>query len=77
VATELAPIVDPGAQPDQLHRVLREVAENFIRFQLVAQREAEQEAALGRIPDVCASVPYFDSDIYDLRGLLELGEKIW
>ena len=77
VATELAPLVDPGAQPDQLHRVLREVAENFIRFQLVAQREAEQEAALGRMADVVASVPYFDDDIHDLAGLLRLGERMW
>jgi anion-transporting ArsA/GET3 family ATPase len=61
----------------QLQRVLVEVAENFIRFQLVAQREAEEEAALGRIPDVVAAVPYFESDIFDLAGLLQLGEKIW
>jgi len=77
VAAELAPIVDPGAGPDQLHRVLREVAENYIRFQLVAQREAEQEAALGRLADVVASVPYFDDDIHDLAGLLRLGERMW
>jgi len=77
VAIELAPLVDPGAEPDQLHRVLREVAENFTRFQLVAQREAEQEAALGRLADVVASVPYFDDDIHDLAGLLRLGERMW
>ena len=28
-------------------------------------------------PDVVATVPYFDTDIYDLRGLLRLAEKIW
>jgi anion-transporting ArsA/GET3 family ATPase len=77
VAIELAPLIDPGAEPDQLHRVLREVAENFIRFQLVAQREAEQEAALGRVAGVVASVPYFDDDIHDLAGLLRLGERMW
>jgi hypothetical protein len=60
-----------------MQRVLTEVAENFIRFQLVAQREAEQEAALGRGPDVVATVPYFDNDIFDLGGLLELGARIW
>jgi anion-transporting ArsA/GET3 family ATPase len=76
VAQELAPAVAAG-DPDQLQRVLSEVAENFIRFQLVAQREAEQEAALGRVPDVVATVPFFDTDIYDLAGLLQLGERIW
>jgi anion-transporting ArsA/GET3 family ATPase len=75
VAHEVAPLVDADAE--QVHRVLTEVAENFIRFQLVAQREADQEAALGRVPDVVASVPFFDTDIYDLAGLLRLGEQIW
>jgi anion-transporting ArsA/GET3 family ATPase len=78
VAAELGPLIDPGA-PDsaQVQRVLTEVAENYIRFQLVAQREAEEEGALGRVPDVVASVPYFESDIHDLAGLLELGGRIW
>jgi anion-transporting ArsA/GET3 family ATPase len=78
VAHRLAPTVDGSAgDPEQLQRVLTEVAQNFDRFQLVAQREAEQEAALGRVPDVVASVPYFDTDIYDLAGLLQLGERMW
>jgi len=63
--------------PAQLARVLTEVAENYLRFQLVAQRESEQEAALGRTPEVVVSVPYFENDIYDLGGLLELGGRIW
>jgi hypothetical protein len=29
------------------------------------------------MPDVVAAVPYFDSDIYDLEGLVRLGDKIW
>jgi len=74
-AEALAPVVT--ADVAQLQRVLTEVAENFLRFQLVAQREAEQEVALGRVPDVVASVPYFEHDIYDLGGLLELGARIW
>jgi anion-transporting ArsA/GET3 family ATPase len=61
----------------QVERVLTEVTANFLRLQLVAQREAEQENALGRKPEVVASVPYFESDIFDLRGLLELGQKMW
>jgi len=78
MARKLVTDVDPDVpDAEQLRRVLTEVAENFIRFQLVAQREAEQEAALGKVPDVVATVPYFDTDIYDLAGLLQLGERIW
>jgi anion-transporting ArsA/GET3 family ATPase len=77
VAAALDPVIEDGDVDGQLRRVLTEVAENFLRFQLVAQREAEQEAALGRVPDVVATVPYFDNDIFDLGGLLELGARIW
>jgi hypothetical protein len=58
-------------------RVLREVGESFLNFQVVAKREAEIRAELSAAPDVVASVPYFDHDITDLAGLLELGEQIW
>ena len=27
--------------------------------------------------DVVANAPYFDTDIYDLSGLIRLGDKIW
>lgn len=77
MSRELARSVVDGADPDQVQRVLTEVAESFLRFQVVAQREAEELASLGRIPDVVATVPYFDTDIYDLAGLLRLGEQIW
>jgi anion-transporting ArsA/GET3 family ATPase len=79
VAAELLPVVGGGRgeSPAQLQRVLTEVAENFLRFQLVAQREADQQADLGRVPEVVATVPYFENDVYDLTGLLELGARIW
>ena len=64
-------------QPAQVERVLREVGESFLRFQVVAQREAEQRAELSVAPEVVASVPYFETDIYDLAGLLRLGEQLW
>jgi anion-transporting ArsA/GET3 family ATPase len=63
--------------PALVARVLREIAENFLRFQVVAQREAEQRSELAVAPDVVATVPYFEVDIYDLRGLLRLAERIW
>ena len=67
---------DIGA-PDQVARVLSEVGESFLNFQLVATREAEQRAELAAVPDVVATVPYADHDITDLAGLLELGEALW
>jgi anion-transporting ArsA/GET3 family ATPase len=76
VAAALGELV-PGEGNARLDQVLTEVAQNFVRFQLVAQREAEQEAALGRVPDVVVSVPSFDHDIVDLGGLLELGARLW
>jgi anion-transporting ArsA/GET3 family ATPase len=76
VAASVAPLLG-GSGPTQVQRVLTEVAENFLRFQLVAHREADQEIALGRVPEVIATVPYFESDIFDLGGVLELGSRIW
>jgi hypothetical protein len=48
-----------------------------LNFQVVAKREAEIRSELATAPDVVATVPYFDSDIYDLEGLIRLGDKIW
>jgi len=74
-ADALAALV-PDEGNARLAQVLAEVAQNFVRFQLVAQREAEQETMLGRVPDVVATVPSFDDDIVDLAGLLALGERL-
>ena len=57
--------------------MLETVGESFLNYQVVAKREAEQRASLARSPDVVAAVPYFDADIHDLAGLLQLGDKIW
>jgi anion-transporting ArsA/GET3 family ATPase len=67
---------DVGPAPTTT-RVLREVAESFLNFAVVAKREAEQRAELGSVPDVVVNVPYFDDDIADLAGLLRLGRAIW
>ena len=58
-------------------RVVAEVAESFSNFSVVARREAEQQAELKGAPDVLATVPFFDADIYDMAGLLTLGAKVW
>ncbi len=66
-----------GGDTAQLERVLHEVAESFLNFSVVARREAEQQAELGTTPEVLATVPFFDADIVDMAGLLELGATIW
>jgi anion-transporting ArsA/GET3 family ATPase len=73
LAVELSDIADTA----HLERVLREVGESFLNFQVVAKREAETRAELAAAPDVVATVPYFESDIFDLGGLIRLGDKIW
>ncbi len=78
-APAVAAALDGGGlgPPDQVARVLVEVADSFLNFQVVATREAEQRAELSAVPDVVATVPYADHDITDLPGLLELGESLW
>jgi hypothetical protein len=57
--------------------VLHEIGESFINFQVVAHREKEQRAELDATPEVVAAVPYFETDIYDLTGLVRLGQHLW
>jgi anion-transporting ArsA/GET3 family ATPase len=73
-AADLGEKVGPA---DQLERVLGEISSSFLNYQVVAQREAEQRGELAASPDVVATVPFFDTDITDLSGLLRLGEHIW
>ncbi len=81
LATALAPTlaaVDPSlSDTDQIARVLNEVADSYLNFQVVALREMEEQALLSVVPDVLATVPFFDTDLYDLAGLFRLGEQIW
>jgi len=62
---------------DQVQRVLAEVAESFLNFRVVAVREAEARSHLATSPDVLATAPFFDTDIFDLSGLLRLGGAVW
>lgn len=72
-----AAALDDLGDPDAVARVVAEISQSFLNFRVVASREAEQRKELGRTPDVLATVPYFDSDIHDLAGLVRLGEQIW
>jgi len=65
------------AAPEQVARVLHTVGQSFLDYRVVAQREAEQRAELASVPEALVSVPYFETDVYDLAGLLRLGERLW
>ena len=66
-----------GTDPQQLGRVLDEIASNFSNFSMVAAREAGLRRELERRPHIVASAPEMDSDIHDIAGLLRLGEQTW
>ena len=75
VAATVAPAI--GAEVGQVARVLREAGASFRNFQVVAQREAETRAELAAAPEVVAAAPYLDSDVFDLGGLVRIGDAIW
>jgi anion-transporting ArsA/GET3 family ATPase len=81
LAAELAPtlaaIAPALGEVDQIARVLTEVADSYLNFQVVALREMEERGMLSVVPDVLATVPFFDTDLFDLAGLVRLGEQIW
>jgi len=75
-AVATAGLADAGP-PETVARVLREVGESFANFEVVAKREAELRAELGQAAEVVVSVPSFETDIFDVAGLLRLGRAIW
>jgi anion-transporting ArsA/GET3 family ATPase len=77
LAPDLAAIAPALGDVDQIVRVLTEVADSYLNFQVVALREMEERGMLSVVPDVLATVPFFDTDLYDLAGLARLGEQIW
>ncbi len=77
LAPALAAVTPELGDADQITRVLTEVADSFLNFQVVARREMEERQSLSVVPDVLVTVPFFDTDIYDLAGLVRLGEQIW
>jgi anion-transporting ArsA/GET3 family ATPase len=72
-----AELPDAIGDREAVAQVLEDVANSYLNFRVVASREAEQRKELATVPDVIATVPYFDADIYDLAGLIELGNRIW
>ncbi len=80
-AGELADILgealdDPLGPPEVVARVLGELGESYLNFQVVAKREAEQRAELALGAGVVATVPAFETDIFDLAGLARLADAL-
>jgi len=75
-ATLAEAVGDPPVAPDLVARVLAELGESFLNFQVVAKREAELRAELALGTDVVATVPALDTDVYDLAGLVRLGAEL-
>ncbi len=65
------------ADAERTARVLRTVGDSFRNFAVVAKREAELRSELGRQPEVVATVPNFEIDIYDVAGLARIGEHLF
>jgi anion-transporting ArsA/GET3 family ATPase len=76
-APSVADALAEAGPPEAVTRVLREVAESFLNFQVVAKREAELRAELAASAEVVVSVPSFETDIYDVSGLVRLGRAVW
>jgi len=73
------PAVGAASHPpaEMVGRVLNEVARSFANFRLVATREAELQGELSAAHEVTATVPYHPGHVTDLRGLLDVGARIW
>ncbi len=70
------PSVEP-ADRALVARVLGELGESFLNFQVVATREVEQRAELGVGAEVVTAVPSLETDVFDLTGLLRMGRRLW
>jgi anion-transporting ArsA/GET3 family ATPase len=77
-ADELA--AELSRHPDDrpaLAGVLREVAESFRNYRVVATREAEQLAELAVDRELLVTVPALERDITSLADVLQIGEHLW
>jgi anion-transporting ArsA/GET3 family ATPase len=62
---------------DAMEGVLREIAESYLNYRVVAAREAEQLAELAAPADLVVRVPALERDIASLADVLEVGRHLW
>jgi anion-transporting ArsA/GET3 family ATPase len=68
----------PGApSAETVATVIDEVARSFGNFRQVATRESELMRQLASAHEVTATVPYHPGHVTDLKGLLDVGGRIW
>jgi anion-transporting ArsA/GET3 family ATPase len=65
------------ADRSALAGVLREIAESYRNYRVVATREAEQLAELDVDPELVVLVPALERDITSLVEVIELGHHLW
>ena len=62
---------------DAMEGVLREVAENYLNYRLIAARELEQLSELTVPRELLVSVPALQRDVCSLADVLEVGRHLW
>jgi hypothetical protein len=65
------------ADSETTARVLRTAASTFRDYSVVATREAELRQELGRVPEAVATVPAFEDDVHDVKGLVGIGNSLF
>ena len=62
---------------DAMEGVLREVAESYLNYRVVAAREAEQLAELAVHSNLVVTVPALERDVTSLADIIEVGTSLW
>ena len=62
---------------DAMEGVLREVAENYLNYRMVAARELEQLSELTVPSELLVTVPALQRDVCSLADVLEVGRHLW
>ena len=62
---------------DAMEGVLREVAESYLNYRVVAAREIEQLAELTMPRELVVKVPALERDVSSLADVLEVGRHLW
>lgn len=77
VAQELDSIARIDTGDGLTASVLREIASNFSRWEVMARRESEQARVLAEGAGTVLPVPLMTDDICDLSGLVQIGRHLW
>ena len=77
-AEALAALVTRSAgDRDAMEGVLREVAESYLNYRVVAAREREQLSELTSTCELVVKVPALERDVSSLADVLEVGRHLW